>query len=102
MVRKKKIKLTTSNFFKRKRKLNRSRRKLSIKLKFYIFKKRKPLNKIVKTKTAVKKNNKRPYSNISKNPTSNRYLPDIIEKRYIFIVIIILLVFSVIGISLIE
>ena len=102
MIRKKKTKLTSPNFFIRKRKLNRSRKKLHISFNFNIFSKRKPLNKIVKTKKAVKKNNKRPYSNISKNPTSNRYLPDIIEKRYIFIVIIILLVFSVIGIRLIE
>ena len=64
--------------------------------------KRKPLNKIVKTKKAVKKNNKRPYSNISKTSSSGKYLPDIVEKRYIFMIVVIIILFSVIEVRLFQ
>ena len=46
--------------------------------------------------------NVRPYSNIQKNPTSNRYLPDIIEKRYLFLIIIIILLFCIITVRIFQ
>lgn len=99
----KKIKLKGSNIFNKNKPLNKSKKKKnqSPKLNNSISK-RKPLNKITKTKKTVSKSSKRPYSNIPKNPSPNKYLPDIVEKRYLLITIIIVILFSIIGIRLFQ
>ena len=95
MAREKKIKLKGSSFFDRHKPLNKKRKSPKVVLKDDSFSKRRPLNKISKTKQSVHKDNSRPYSNISKNNvTSSRYLPDIIEKRYILVIVIIILGFA--------
>ena len=71
----KKIKLKGSNFFDR----------------------RKPLNKpATKTKKIIKKNNSKPLTNAPKQEVKQRYLPDIIDRRYILIIIIIIFSFAAI------
>jgi len=98
MAKGKKIKLKGSNFLNKNKPLNKKRKtKTKLDTNVNSISKRKPLNKVVKTKKAVKKNNVRPYSNISKTSPSNKYLPDIIEKRYLFLSIIIILLFCIIG-----
>jgi len=103
-MKKKKIRLKGSSLLKRNKPLNKTTKpKVKTNKKVNTITKRKPLNKVVKTKKAVKKNNTRPYSNISKTPSSNtRYLPDIIEKRYIFLIVIIVLLFTTIGARLFQ
>ena len=100
MVRKKKVKLKGSSYFDKKKPLNR-RRKVKKKSNVDVsglFSRKRPINKTVKIKKAIKKNNSRPYSNVAKsNNTSSRYLPDIIDKRYIFIIVVIILCFTLIG-----
>lgn len=103
MTKKKKIKLKGSNFINKKKPLNKkTKKKPQTELKTNSISKRKPLNKIEKTKKTVKKNNSRPYSNISKTPSSNKYLPDIVEKRYLLITIVIVLLFCIIGLRLFQ
>ena len=90
MAKKKNIKLKGSSLFKKNKPLNKlNKTTTKINSKTNSISKRKPLNKIEKNKKPVKKNNTRPYSNIPKTPSSNKYLPDIVEKRYLFIGIII-------------
>ena len=94
---KSKIKLKGSSFFEKRKPLNK---KVKVKKSFSIngglFRK-KPLNKTtVKNKKVVKKNNSKPLTNATRNEVKQRYLPDIIERRYILIVIIIVLAFSAI------
>ena len=91
----KKIRLKGSSIFDRRKPLNRSR-KVKRSSVNWSFIKKKPINKITKTKQVVRKETKRPYSNYSKTPSNNRYLPDIIEKRYVFMMVIIVLFFMVI------
>ena len=102
MAKKKKIKLKGSSIFDKNKPLNKKRKltNRTVNTNSSLSKKR-PLNKIVKTKKAIKKNNLRPYSNISKTP-STRYLPDIIEKRYLLISIVIVLAFVIIGSRLFQ
>ena len=103
MNSKKKIKLKSSNIFTKNKPLNRKKSpKLRLKPNSNLISKGRPLNKRAKTKKAVKKNNTRPYSNIPKNPSSNRYLPDIIEKRYILLIVVIILLFCIIGARLVQ
>ena len=102
--RQKKIKLRGSSFFDRHKPLNK-KRKSSI----FSFQKevrssrRTPLNKISKSKTVHHKENVRPYSNISKNNnTSSRYLPDIIDKRGILAILIVIVCFGIIMWNLVS
>ena len=98
MVKKRHVKLKGSNYFDKKKPLNRKRRakkKSTVDVSSLLSKKR-PLNKVVKTKKAIKKNNSRPYSNVVKS-SGGRYLPDIIEKRYLFIIFVIIFCFLFIG-----
>ena len=100
MVKRKKIKLRGSNFLDRNKPLNRKRKVRKTKNPDVdrLLSKKRPLNKVVKTKKAVKKNNTRPYSNVARSSTSsNRYLPDIIEKRYILVIVVIVVCFCIIG-----
>lgn len=104
MAKKKKIKLKCSNIMNKNKPLNKKNRtkaKVDIKKSNSISKK-KPLNKVVKNKKNVKKTNVRPYSNISKTPSTKKYLPDIVEKRYLFLTIVIILLFTIIGIRLYQ
>ena len=84
--------------FKRKRPLNRKpRKKIVIK---NIFKVNRPINKTHKQKVVMKKDIARPINKKRKN--IKKYLPDIIEKRYVFITVVIILLFSVIGFRLVK
>lgn len=84
--------------FKRNRPLNRKpRKKIVIK---NIFKVNRPINKTHKQKVVMKKDIVRPINKKRKN--IKKYLPDIIEKRYVFITVVIILLFSVIGFRLVK
>ena len=84
MKRKKKIKLKGSSFFDRNKPLNKPRKSKPLTPKEDRLSKRKPINRITKQKQTNHKENLRPYSNIQKNNTNPpRYLPDVIDKRYI-------------------
>jgi len=63
-----------------------------------MIKKKRPINKSPKKKKIVKKNVIKPINKIRK--TSHRYLPDMIEKRYAFIIGVVLLLFFTIIIRL--
>ena len=94
MVRKKKIKLKGSSFFDRHKPLNKKRKSAKVVIRDDSFVKGRPINRINKNKQVIHKDNTRPYSNISKNNvTPSRYLPDIVERRYIFVIVIIILSF---------
>ena len=89
----KKIKLKKSRSFFRGNILNRKTMK-KIKLKdSNLFKSHKPLNKKKKTKRVVKKDDFRAINakNNVNNKKGNRYLSDIIEKRYAFMIVVIIL-----------
>ena len=94
MARERKIKLRGSSFFDKRKPINKKRKST-----FFIQKeersfKKKPINKISRVKQSTHRDNVRPYSNISKNNSfSPRYLSDIIEKRYLFVIVIIILSF---------
>ena len=92
----KKIKLKGSSFWDKRKPINKKRRGPKVVVKTNELNKRGPINKISKNKVVTKKNENRPYNNISKNktPSRERYLPDIIDRRYILIIIVIILVFS--------
>ena len=84
--------------FKRNRPLNRkTRKKIVIK---NIFKVNRPINKPHKQKVVMKKDIVRPINKKRKN--IKKYLPDIIEKRYVFITVVIVLLFSIIGFRLVK
>ena len=85
MVRKRKIKLKGSSFFDRHKPINKKRSSS-----FYA------------KDDKAKHKDTRPYSNISRNNTSSRYLPDIIDRRYIFVIFIIILGFSAIIFKLVK
>jgi len=61
----------------------------------FMIKRKKPINKISKVKKVVKKSSVKSINKRRKD--SRKYLPDIIEKRFVFITIIILMLFSVIS-----
>ena len=104
MKKTKKIKLKGSSFWDKRKPLNKTRKTNDSKIKINIFSKKKPLNyKIKKTKTSSKtsKNNYKPLNNPTKQK-NNKYLPDIIEKRYIFIMVISILIFISMTVRLVE
>ena len=99
----KKIKLKKSNSFFRKNILNR-KPKNKIKLKTSnLFKSRKPLNRKKKVKRV---NHKDDFIAINKKNSSmnnkNRYLLDIIEKRYALMIVIIILVNALMVVRLFQ
>ena len=59
-----------------------------------MIKRKRPINKITKKKKTVKKVSVKSINR--KRKDNHKYLPDIIEKRYIFITFIILILFSII------
>ena len=65
-----------------------------------MIKRKRPINKISKKKKVVKKNNVKSIN--KKRKDNHKYLPDIIEKRFIFLTIIIILLFSIISFRLFE
>ena len=96
MAKNKKIKLKGSSFFDKRKPINKVRKKSSKVVHESVLSRKRPINKISRKKDVSRKENVRPYSNISKNNTSSRYIPDIVEKRYIFVIIFI--IFSFMGI----
>ena len=102
MKKQKKIKLKGSSFFDKHKPINKKRKSSHSSVKEYSLTKKRPINRIGKSKTVVHKENSRPYSNISKNNTSTRYLPDIVEKRYIFIGVMVIVCFAAIVTRLVQ
>ena len=102
MKKNKKIKLKGSSFFDKRKPINKSRTNYNAGKK-NIFSKGLSLNKTRKSTTKIsRKNNSKPINNIQRTEKNNRYLPDIIEKRYIFITIIIILFFMAITARLFQ
>ena len=98
MAREKKIKLKGSSFWDKRKPINKKGKRPRVDLhKENRFNKKAPINKITKSKQVVRKDNTRPYSNHPKTSSNGRYLPDIIEKRYLFITVLIVLLFFTIG-----
>ena len=95
MAKEKKIKLKGSSFWDKRKPINKKRKSKAVGSRD--SHKKKPINKVVKTKQVVRKDNTRPYSNSTKAPSHGRYLPDIIEKRYLFMIVVIIVVFMAIG-----
>ncbi len=95
----KKIKLKKSNTLFRRNKLNRKNRTVKLK-KSSLFKSNKPLNKKRKVKKVVQKN-----SNVVLNQRrkkSDKQLIYVIERRYAFLVVVIILLFGIIGLRLFQ
>ena len=102
MAKEKKIKLKGSSFWDKRKPINKKRKVKVASKNSGSFSKKRPINKVTKSKAVIRKDNTRPYSNSSKTSSSSRYLPDIIEKRYIFMMTVIVLVFLVIGVRLFQ
>lgn len=104
MKKQKKIKLKGSSFWDKRKPINKKKKTpKNHKINLNIFSKNKPLNKKpTKGKKIYKKNNSKPLSNIPKQGNNTKYLPDIIEKRYLFIMVVTILVFIVIGLRLFQ
>lgn len=100
----KKIKLKGSSFFDKKKPLNkRSKIKSSSFFIPNIFFRMRPLNKSVsKNKNVFRKNSSKPLSNVTHKEVKQRYLPDIIDRRYIFILVVIIFAFGAIFWRLIN
>ena len=91
---KKKIKLRGSSFFDRHKPINKKRKSSYSMPHEDRVSHRRPINKVTRTKQVVRKENIRPYSNTSKNSNSSpRYLPDIVDRRAIFVMIVVILCF---------
>lgn len=103
VVKNKKIKLKGSSFFDKNKPINKKHKTQKVSThRDHVLSKKRPINKVTKTKQVVKKNNVRPYSNTSKNASNGKYLPDIIEKRYVFLIFVMVVVFSLIGVRLFQ
>lgn len=104
MKKQKKIKLKGSSFWDKRKPINKKKKTpKNHKINLNIFSKNKPLNKkTTKGKKVYKKSNSKPLSNMPKQGNNTKYLPDIIEKRYLFIMVITILVFIVIGLKLFQ
>ena len=90
----KKIKLKGSSIFDKHKPLNK-KTKPKKKIKNTSISKKGPINKTTtKAKKITKQNPVKPLNNHIK--PNERYLPDIIEKRYVFIIVLIILLFSTI------
>ena len=104
MKKQKKIKLKGSSFWDKRKPINKKKKTpKNHKINLNIFSKNKPLNKkTTKGKKVYKKSNSKPLSNMPKQGNNIKYLPDIIEKRYLFIMVITILVFIAIGLRLFQ
>lgn len=96
-----KIKLKGSSFWDRNKPINKKRKIKAAVRSIDNFSKRRPLNRSAGQKRVVSKDNTRTYIS-SSTSSGNRYLPDVIEKRYIFMIIVIILMFLIIGIRLFK
>ncbi len=99
MVKKeKKIKLKGSSFFDKRKPLNKkSKMKNKGLTRGGFFSMTHSLNKSsTRTKKMIKNSNSKPLTNAPKQEVKQRYLPDIIDRRYILIVIIIIFSFGAI------
>ena len=93
----KKIKLKGSSFFDKKKPLNK---KIKINkdrsIKTVVSKSRSFSKSTPKVKKSVRKVGTKPLSNAPKQEVKQRYLPDIIDRRYLFIIVIIIFSFATI------
>lgn len=95
------IKLKGSSFWDRRKPINKKRRMRDAVRSIDSFSKRRPINKPTRIKNSISRDNTRTF-NSSRTLSGNRYLPDIIEKRYLFIIFIIVLLFTGIGVRLFQ
>lgn len=105
MAKEKKIKLKGSSFLDKHKPINKKKKDNQTKTtnKTSIFSNNKPINKRRPTgKKIYKKPNSRPINNVQRMSDNTKYLPDIIEKRYIFITAVIIIVFLVISARLFQ
>ncbi len=93
MNKNKKIKLKGSSIFYKHKPLNK-KQKPTKKEKVVSITKKGPINKTTKAKKNIKKTPIKPLNTPTKQ--NSRYLPDIIEKRYIFLTVIIIIFFATI------
>ena len=98
----KKIKLKGSSIWDKNKPINKKRKMKACVKSIDSYSKRKPINRSSKTKSMISKDNTRPYSSIYTRGSSSRYLPDIIERRYLLIIVVIILAFLTIGGRLVQ
>jgi len=96
----KKIRLNRSSSLFRSNKLNKKKRVVKLKNSNKLLKSHKPLNKKRKVKKVAKRNEFVAINNRRK--ISNRNLLEVIEKRYIFMIVVIILLFTVIMLRLFQ
>ena len=77
----KQIKLKGSSFWDKNKPLNKKRKVNAAIRSINSFSKKKSINRVSKTKTVIRNEIVRPYSNSARNTSGNRYLLDIIEKQ---------------------
>ena len=97
----KKIKLKGSSYWDRRKPINKKRKMKEAVRSIDSFSKRRPINILKSNKHSISRDNTSNYIS-SRTSSSNRYLPDIIEKRYIFMIVVIILVFMGIGARLVQ
>lgn len=97
----KKIKLKGSSYWDRKKPINKKRKMKDAVRSIDNFSKRRPVNMPKSNKHSISRDNTSNYIS-SRTSSSNRYLSDIIEKRYLFMIFVIILVFTLIGARLVE
>ena len=103
MTKSKKIKLRGSSFFDKHKPINKVRkRRTRVSKEEYSFSKKGPINKVTKLKHHAPKKNTVKYSNVSRTSSGDRYLPDIIERRYVILILAIVLVFSLVTVRLFQ
>ena len=95
------IKLKGSSFWDRRKPINKKRKMSDAVRSIDSFSKRRPINKPTRIKNSISRDNTRTF-NSSRTLSGNRYLPDIIEKRYLFIIFIIVILFTGIGVRLFQ
>ena len=95
------IKLKGSSFWDRRKPINKKRKMRDAVRSIDSFSKRRPVNKPTRIKNSISRDNTRTF-NSSRSLSGNRYLPDIIEKRYLFIIFIIVILFTGIGVRLFQ
>lgn len=97
----KKIKLKGSSYWDRRKPINKKRKMKEAVRSIDSFSKKRPINRPKSNKHSISRDNTSNYIS-SRTSSSNRYLPDIIEKRYLFMIIVIILVFTGIGARLVQ
>lgn len=95
----KKIKLKGSSYWDKRKPINKKRKMRDAVKSIDSFSKRRPINRVSRSNNIISRDNTSSYIS-SRTSSSNRYLPDIIDRRYIFMIVVIILVFLVIGVRL--